>query len=238
MTKLFYLTFFTALICSCNEFDEPGLINNPDQIFSKSPVITSVNPAGVAVAGVREIEIIGSNFAVDEKDTNWIFIGGEPADVKSVSENKIVVYRPAAFGDDIGITVVIPNALNVAQVLDYKIEDPIEEFGDFTRENYDLMSLAVDADENLFVATRRKVLKLSSDGINLTTLVSLGSTFAKITDLKFGYNSLLYAAVSKKDKYVIDPVTGEEQKYVTLSRNTEKLDFDQNGNLYTGKRDG
>lgn len=232
------VVIMTLLITGCNSFDEPELINNPDQTYTLDPAITSVFPADSAIAGVREIIISGENFAVNGIDTNWIFIGGEPVVTKSITANEIVVHRPNTSGEDISITVVVPSALNIAQVLNYKIEAPVEEFGDFSRENYDLMSIEVDMEENLYVATRRKIMKLTPDGINLTELGTYGSAFAKITNMKFGPDGLLYVAISKREIYTVNPITGEEIEFISLSSTTERLDFDINGNLYTGRRNG
>lgn len=231
---------FVSLVCfiACNEFDEPGLINEPTMIYAQDPVINGIQPSGSAVAGVREITILGSNFAGSNVDTNWVFIGGEAANIKDVSENEIVVYRPVVYGDDIDISVVVPNALGVAKASDYKIEEAIEDFGDFTREPFDLMAIAVDENENLYVASRRRVLQLSSDGIDLIQIASLSSRFAKITDMKFGPGGLLYTAVSRREFYTIDVNTGEATEIHKFSKNTDKFDFDVNGNIYSGRRDG
>ena len=226
-----------AFVNGCTSYNEPPVINSPNQQYTNSPVITSVSPANEAAAGVREIVINGDNFAVNGVDTNWVFIGGTSAMIKSITANKIVVYRPPTSGE-VNISVVIPNALNVAKVNNYQIEEPVESWGDFSYQNYDLTAIEVDNNENLFVATRREIWKLAPDGIELTQIVRLGSAFATITDMKFGPDGYLYVAIGRRELYKIDPITGADQEFISMPKNTEKLDFDANKNIYTVRKDG
>jgi hypothetical protein len=243
--KLLYQFIFVSLIMfllsSCTHFDEPGLINQPDQTYSENPVITGITPSDSAVAGVREIIIAGQNFSIDGKDTNWVYIGGKAAEIKSVSSSQLVVYRPVIFGNSLDINVVIPSALSIAKVLKYKIEEPVIEFSDFSYQHYTLTAFDVDNQENIYVGTHRALLKLAPNGIDLNEIAgssTLGSAFNTFTDMKFGPGGYLYALVGRKDIYRLDPATGENNSYVTLPNNSDKLDFDANQNIYTGRRDG
>lgn len=237
-SSIFFIASLLIVLASCVDYEEPDLINDPNISYSATPVINSVNPPDSAVAGVRTIILNGSNFAVSNEDTNWVYIGGVPASVRSVTSDQIIIDRPAAAGENLNITVVKPTALGAANIEHYKIEDPVVEFGDFARENYDLMAIEVDANENLYIATRRSILKLTPDGINLTEFVSLGSAFSKFTDLKFGPEGYLYAAISKDEMYRIDPVSGADEEYVSFDEKVEKFDFDENNNIYAARDDG
>lgn len=223
---------------ACNEFEEPPTIYNPDTEFTVSPVINTILPADSAIGGVREIVIMGENFAVNGIDTNWVKIGGVDAEIKSISANEIVVYRPSSFGEGLSITVTVPTAESVADVPDYKVEEPIIDHGDFSGDSYSLFSMIADKNDNLYIGTRREIQKLTADGIFLTTIGEYPSAFAKITDLKFGSDGFLYAAISKKEIYKINIETGEQIEYVSLAKTSEKIDFDNNDNLYAARRDG
>ncbi len=227
-----------ALFAGCNEFDEPEVINITGQEFGSDPVISEIIPADSALAGIRELVIRGSNFATGGADTTWVYIGGEAAAPKSLSSTEIVVDRPSLYGDDIAISVVVPTALSVAQVNSYGIEMPVEEWGDFSYENYDLTSMEVGPDETIYVATRRKIITLASDGVTINTLGEYPSAFANITSLKFGPDGYLYALVGKKDLYRIDISTGLEENFARIPKNTTQMDFDENGNIYCARKDG
>src|SRR5690606_36936557 len=170
---------------SCSEYEEPGLINNPDKTYPANPVITSIEPADAAVAGVREITINGQNFA-EGNASNWVFFGTQNAIIKSVSPNKIVVYRPTNAGNSLTVKVVNPDALGFSRIDGYDIEVPVVQFGDYSRYNYNLTAVEADNQEYLYVASRRIIYRVPPDGIEIEELARLGSTFAEITDLKFG----------------------------------------------------
>lgn len=229
-----------VIFTACEKYEEPPTIYNHETEYATSPVINSIVPADSAIAGVREIIISGSNFAVNGVDTNWVKIGGIDAKIKSLTANEIVVYRPSSFGEGLNITVTIPTAISVASVEDYKVEEPLIEHGDFSTNTYPLRSIESDKNDNLYIGTRREIFKLSTDGIFLEPINSkkYPSAFAKITCLKFGADGFLYAAISKKEIYKIDINTGEQTEYVKLKKNSEKLAFDSNGNLYAAKKDG
>lgn len=240
-SRLLHLCYILSLIvifAGCNNFDEPDVINNTNQTYPENPQITGIIPSDSAIAGVREIQILGHNFAVNGSDTNWVFIGGEPALIKSVTADKIIVHRPSASGDDMTIAVVIPSALGTAQLNNYKIEEPISEFGDFSRENYDLMAIEVDQNENLYIASRRRILHLTSDGVYLTQLLSLGSKFAGITDIKLGPGGLLYVLTGDKELYTLNLESGADEIYSKFSQDAERFDFDVNNNIYGGYKRG
>lgn len=237
--KVFGLLVFSIIgFVACNEYVEPPTIYNPETQYRVSPAINSIIPANEAIGGVREIIIVGENFAVNGTDTNWVKIGGVDAEIKSITENEIVVYRPSSFGEGLSITVTIPTAIAVADVSDYSVEEPIVDHGNFSGDSYSLFSIVSDENDNLYIGTRREIQKLSADGIFLTTIGEYASAFAKITDLKFGPEGFLYAAISKGEIYKINIETGEEVEYVDLPKSAEKIDFDNNNNLYAARRDG
>ena len=236
--------FILIFISACTDYDEPVLIDDPDINYSASPVVSGIEPAGVAIAGVREIVINGQNFATGGNDTNWVYFGAEPALIKSVTQDKIIVYRPPNSGESLTIKVTKigksdPGALSVAKVEDYDLELPIEEFGDYTRLNYDLMAVEIDLQENIYVATRRAVFTAPPDGIDIVQLADLGSSFATITDIKFGPGGYLYILTGQREIYRMDLSSPDNpEEYIRISERAARMDFDANGNIYTGRRDG
>jgi len=237
----YLITFFVlSFVFACTKYEEPGLINDPNKTYSKSPVVTGVIPKDSAIAGVREIIISGTDFATGGGDTTWVYIGGKPAKIKSISSDRIVIYRPALaddkYGKPIHISVLNPNALGTAKITNYKLEQPVIRYGNFSNYIYNLFAVEVDRQENLFIATRRYVLKF--DGREITQSPQLTNDFARITDLKFGPGGYLYIPVDKADIYRMDVSTWKTEKYVTLPNVTSRIDFDEKGNLYTAKANG
>ena len=232
------ITFFS--IYRCSEYEEPLLINEPTIDYAVNPVIISVEPADSAIAGVRQITIQGENFLFSGEDsTTYVYIGGEIAKIRTISEDEIVLDRPKVYGDDMAISIMIPRAQSVAQV-DYKIERPVAPFSDFQYVASALSSFAIAPNEDLYVAASRRIYHLTEDGLYLTELIYLPSAFRQMTDIKLGPEGYLYIARRDEELYRIDPTaaTPEEELYTELSEDVNYMDFDENGNLYCGDRDG
>ena len=235
-------------IGSCNEYKEPPMITEPVIEYADNPTITAISPSEVAVAGVRDITISGTNFATDGgMDTTIVYIGGELANIKNITSNQIVIYRPVIFGENLMIRVVVPSALNVGGLDGYDVEEPILKFGDFSRQAYDLYAIAVSETEDLYIATSYKILHLTSDGINLKTMAILNPvTFGTITDMKCGPGGYLYLLTGRKKMYRLMPnpditdstYADSDIHYADLSKNSEFFDFDANDNIFFGRRDG
>ncbi len=238
ITSLMIIYLFTK----CSNYEEPPLIYNPDNLqFAASPKITSIIPKDSARAGIREIVINGENFGTTADNNTVIFVGGKIAEIKSLSSNQIVIYRPqleqSKYNKPLEVIVSVQKALELAKIKNYKINAPFEQYGDFTNYTYNLFAIDVDKQENLYIATRRALLKY--DGKEIVRIGGqLPSDFSKVTDLKFGPGGFIYALVSKNILYRLDPNTAAEEKYLTLPKECDRLDFDQYNNLYTAKKDG
>jgi hypothetical protein len=254
---VFYLTIFlTFFLGSCTEFEEPGLIYDPNRInTTKSPAIDEIIPGGSAVAGVREITILGKNFI--PRDTIWVqrdtvmvprdsaqlFIGGRVARLKSISDSVIIAYRPPNYGQLI-VEYVIPNADAVSNRISYNVERPITELVGY--ENVTPFVMDIDRYDTAWVCKRRIIYKVDPSGINLLRWRStdLPAAFLKFWDAKFGKGGYLYLIVDLRTGIyrlnrndTLNPVV-----YATLPMPAtyypRKMDVDENGNIYAGGSNG
>lgn len=231
-----------STLIKCSNYEEPPLIYNPENLqFAPSPKISSIIPKDSARAGIREILINGENFGTTSDNNTIVFVGGKIAEIKSLSSNQIIIYRPqlelSKYNKPLEVVVSVQKALELAKVKNYKINKPFEQYGDFTNYTYNLFAIEVDKQENLYIATRRALLKY--DGKEIVRIGGqLSNDFSKVTDLKFGPGGYLYALVSKNILYRLDPVTAAEEKYLTLPKECDRLDFDRYNNIYTAKKDG
>lgn len=242
---IIHICYLSLLILfnSCDQFDAPNKINDPPPL-TEGPVINSITPSDSAIAGVREITITGANFAANGTDTNWVFVGNEPVIIKSVTQNEIVIYRPPVFGDALNISVTVPMVPSQpASVSNYKLEEPVVQFGDFSLIAREFSVMELDKNDFLWINAGRYIYRVTSDGLNDTLFLGQGdlsSAFSNTSDLKFGPGGFLYIAIrSRRDIYRVDPnIGGTPELYITIPENTEKMDFDANGNIYTGDREG
>jgi len=227
---------------SCNEFNEPGIIFDPNRVNpTKSPTITSVDPPGSAIAGVREITISGQSFTAGE--TTWVYIGNQSPMIKTLTDTKIVVYRPTNYGSSLEIKVVVPSADVVAKVSNYNLEQPISDVPIF---NGPPKFFVIEADKSgcFWVCAPRAIFRVTPDFLFFTTFMDrtkLNTRFTQFTDIKSGRGGFLYLATGfRPEIFRVDPADSSKpvEVYATLPSNTAKLDFDEQGNIYTGGSDG
>jgi hypothetical protein len=226
----------------CNEFTEPGTIFDPNQVNpTENPAITSVDPPGSAIAGVREITISGQNFMAG--DTTWVYIGNQSPIVKTLTDTKIVVYRPPNYGSSIDIKVVVPSADVVGKVSNYNLEQPINEVPIF---NSPPKFFVIEADKSgsVWICAPRAIYRVTPDGLFVTTFMDrtkLNTRFTQFTDIKSGVGGFLYLVTGVGTEISrVDPAdsTKAVEAYATLPSTTAKLDFDEQGNIYTGGSGG
>lgn len=242
--KFVFLAVALAIfvLIKCTKYEEPPLIYNPESLqLAASPKVSSIVPKDSARAGVREIVINGENFGVIQDNNTVVFIGGKIAEIKSLTPNQIVIYRPqlelSKYNKPLDVVISVQKALELAKIKNYKVNTPFEQYGDFNNYTYNLFAIEVDKQENLYIATRRALLKF--DGREIVRVGGqLSNDFSRVSDLKFGPGGLLYALVSKNILYRLNPNTAAEEKYLTLPKECDRLDFDQYNNIYTAKKDG
>jgi hypothetical protein len=207
-----------------------------------------VTPPGSAIAGVREITIQGENFTVG--DTTWVFIGNQSPMIKTLTDAEIVVYRPTNYGSSLEIKVVVPSADVVAKVSSYNLEQPTIELPIF---NGPPQFSVIEADKygSFWICSPRAIFRVTPDGLFFTTFMDrtmLNSRFTSFADMKFGLGGYLYLVTGNRYLYTgtrteifrVDPAdsTKAVEVYATLPSNTARLDFDEQGNIYTGGSEG
>ncbi|RPI05652.1 MAG: hypothetical protein EHM64_05775 [Ignavibacteriae bacterium] len=253
-----YIMFSVALssmvlLSGCNKYDTPPTIWNPGASYATGASIASVTPANTAVAGVREITVLGK-FA-DSLNSNWIYIGSQTAMVKKFSKgaaiDTLVLYRPPVTGT-VEIKIVVPNADSIAKV-PYTLESPSTPF-DISGINITGTPCFMDLDKNgtIWIAYRGYIYRESPDGLGLPAqykdtsylkprIRNAASAFSRdFADMKFGPGGFMYATfVSINNIYCMHPDSATPYVYATLAANqTQFFDFDDNGNIYTGKSAG
>jgi hypothetical protein len=253
---LLILTLF--FLCACNHFDEPTGVWDPNRPLPKGPYISNVIPANIAAAGVREITIIGQNFSTNP-DSFFVSFGLQPLTIKSISvsatTDTIVISRPAISGFN-NISIMYPAADSIVKY-PYTIENPIT--ADAVVSNIfsgDLLIMEADKGDTIWIADMPNsgiklghIYKLLPDGVTMTVFKDTSYLNPKIynkaftnafADLKIGTGGFLYATFANVNSiFCMNPNSSTPVIYATLSANsTAKFDFDDNGNIYTGKNNG
>ncbi|MFH1194090.1 MAG: IPT/TIG domain-containing protein [bacterium] len=223
------LLFFLLIISGCKSditqpiWDKP--YTNPP-----TPKITSVVPAQAA-AGVNTITINGENFTA-APGVNYVYFDNTPSEVLSSTSTSIVVRRPNVVTDSAVIKVVPSKALMAAKYSPYKVDQVIEEYGEFT-DNITLNVVVTDNQENLYVVEGKNIHKVTPAGEKSVLVIANRPAF----DAKIGPDGNLYLLGNNRAIDKVDLSTGELiSKWVQLpsGKNAKYGDFDDNGNFYVG----
>jgi hypothetical protein len=258
---------------SCNHFTSPTAVWNPNQQYATGGTISSVLPSNsgisslpsnTAIAGVREITIIGKNFS-KSIDSDWVWYDVDSASVKSYSlggaTDTIVIYRPPNFGTNLYMKLVIPASDSVGKY-EYNMEQPVSstDLSSAISGSFVMTSSAGNGSgDTIWIATTGYIYELlpgeiipvafmDTSYLKPKILISgkLGaSDFASpFMDMKVGPEGRLYATFNNPKTsnviYRLDPDSSMPVAYATISKTKTAafFDFDDNGNLYTGNANG
>ncbi len=225
------MTASLAVMTGC-EYDVAEPQWDKPYVPPPTPVITQINPAASANAGVNLITILGENFA-ELPDTNGVYFDNVPADLVATSATSVTVRRPNLVTDSCTVMIVPPKALVVAKYGPYKITAVTERYGGFLS-NVILSAIAVDQAENLYVveSATRNIDKVTPTGQN--TVVGVATRVP--TDARIGPGGNLYLLGNNRSIDVVNLVTGvvKEWRKCPSGKLVKVGDFDANGYFYTG----
>jgi hypothetical protein len=242
-----------TLLGACNKFDPPSAIWNEGQAYSAGAAVSNVLPLGSAAAGIREITIVG-HFS-KSIDSNQVYVGSQRAIIKrmSATADTLVIYRTPNYGA-LYVQVVIPAADSIRNSFPYTLDNPITAF-DISGIVGTTCLLEKGNNDTMWIASKGVLSRLKLDGVSLPVtfkdtsylkpkIKNVNTDFANnFADLKFGPKGLLYAtfvSTSTISIYAMNPDSATPVVYAAgfVKNQVGKLDFDDNGNLYTGNTQG
>lgn len=241
MKKYFYnekikyiLSIFliVLLITGCEEDYSPSLF---EQIPppSEPPVITSVEPAQEALAGVTKITILGNNFS-SVPHYNMVFFNGASAEILEVSSTKLVVQAPNLVSDSVVIKVAVVGSELFSNFYQYKLKPTIKEF--YTKfQDFEIPhSITVDNNNNIYVSLEgRGIKKITSDEVMTDYAPKGAETFWN--SFKFGAGLQIYATKNLRGVWKItEGQTPPNSPWVATPTGSRiiDIDFDQNLNCW------
>lgn len=226
---IFTILIATLSIMTGCEYDVAEPLWEQDYSNPPAPVITSVEPADVAPAGINTITIYGENFAESAED-NLVYFNNVKADIISAGSTEITVYRPNLVADSAEIKVVSNDALVVAKMGPYKLNPVMERFGSFV-DNNELAAIVVDTDENVYAIQFSPLIvyKVTPEG-DKTILNDMGGIpYGAV--MGPGDNIVIFQ--NKKQIFQMNTATGDSSVFAEVDKNVRFGDFDEYGNLYT-----
>lgn len=233
-----------SLFVGCNEMEDTGSIYDPNILNTATSVqITDVDPE--TAGSTSEITIKGSGFA-EGIDNNWVYFNNVPAVIKSLTSSEIVVYRPDIVSDSIKIKVASSGVVGQGiYANNYPMEAIIDTFNVFLQNLDKITNFCVDKDDYVYLLFFRtsEIRKFNSLGKEDSTFAPVtGSSVLYALDIKEGPEDYIYFLRKQGSRTRIyrfdENAGGEPESYERVSGSFASFDYDQNGHMYLGGRDG
>lgn len=215
----------------CNEEDTIPSLWDPNYVPKAAPVVVSLTPANVGLAGIEEVTITGHNFSPIISE-NAVYFGNRMGTIISADTNKLVVKAPNFVKDTLFVKVSRQNALLMSNSVQYKLISAfrvVAEFGPGAGTTPAGLTFDKNGNMYYFLGGIRRI-----DTIGVTSVFAPRGAETFWSSLKFGRDGSLFAARSVAAVFRI--VQGvAPATWVTSSAglgSTTDFDFDQNGNMW------
>jgi len=226
------------LIAACDTGPADSLYD-PDRQPLPDPVISSVSPAGSALAGVDRVTITGQNFS-STPGRNLVYFGDDKAQVLSATATELVVLpqpvpaeavdiRVSVIGDEVG-------AENFSNAFTYRMDPAFSTFGSLLK----IESPSAMTTDDAGVMYMGLVSAGISTGFKTIQTDGTRGDFASTTfqwrGLALGPDGLLYAARGIRALFRFEE-GGNQQTFAALTPSSLRLStitFDPDGNAWTG----
>lgn len=239
--KPFSLVLFTAaaglmIIGSCDN-PKTGSLFDPNYVAPRpSPTITTITPAGGALAVVDTLIISGTNFSPALSE-NTVYFDGRPTSLVSSTPTQLKLLSPAISGDTIKIKVGVVGADKFSNTVSYKLEPAIAQFGGLA--GFELATaITTDNSGNLFTSytannVEAGILKLTPTGVRSQFAASTAGVTQWFAT-KVGPGGTIYAVRNVRAIYSYAPNGGSAALWVAFPSGVAifDLDFDQDKNLW------
>ena len=172
-TLRFRLVPLAALVFALAACDSGGSsLYDPDAQTGPAPVIASVSPDGVVLAGVDAVTIRGQNFSAAPSENRVVFddaAGNSAAgEVLTASPSELVVRTPNLPNAALRVRVAVQGAQDYSNPVPLPLSPAFESFGDIGRTEVPY-GIAADADGTLYLSLENEgvsvgVIQIAPDG--------------------------------------------------------------------------
>ena len=228
-----HILFLIILVFSCDDPDYPEDIWNEDDTGGLSPVVTSVEPADGAFAGIDTLTITGQSFS-DTEEENIVYFNNLLGNIVDATPNRILVIPPNLVSDSVKIKVAVQGAFLFGEYnAQYILTAAVMDYGPFDQFT-DIYSLDLDREENVIVSMEGSPnAEFWKVDTNQDSTVWSGS-LSKGSGMKLGPDGSVYFVNYQRYLYKDEEGTPKENTEIfkRVNGNSTDLDFDASGNLY------
>lgn len=215
----------------CAEDPQKSLYElDPTYSQKPDPIITKVEPAAGAYAGISEVTITGTNFDPSENYSHTrVYFGGKKAQINSMTSDEIICIAPVIAGDSLLVKVQVDGATLFGVSEPYKLEYAQKDYGGITGA-FNAYGLAVDLDENLYVSLGEgKILKVTPEEEQIDYLTSEQGVDGFYKAMKMGPNKTLFTA---RTVFIYQFPEGGTGTRARMTKSINDFDFDENLNIF------
>ncbi|HUF08417.1 MAG TPA: IPT/TIG domain-containing protein [Rhodothermales bacterium] len=225
---------FLGGVAGCDSGPGQSLYD-PDRESGADPVISNVEPAGSAFAGVDVVTVAGQNFSTT-LENNLVFFGKARGEVLEASASALLVLPPNEPAENAEIKIAVIGAENFSNSIPYKLEAAVESFGDIAAFE-EPFGMTTDADGNLVVSIFSDgrsigIIEFAPDGSRRTWV----QTTFKWDGLAFGTDGMLYAVRGLRAAFRFAE-GGAQEAFAIIEDQSVKLStitLDASGDFWTG----
>lgn len=221
------------MMAGCNE-EPPASLYSDNYTSRPQPVVSTLNPATTALAGVTTITITGTNFSAVASE-NQVYFDATPATILTASTTQLTVRAPNLVKDTVQVRVSVYKSDKYSEAKSYKLLAAVMDFGGLAKTD-EPWAVTADAAGNIYVSISASgVKKITPAGVK-TDYASHAAGVTKWSAMKIGPGGVLYSARILRVIYTTPAGGGAPAIWVTGSAigNIYDLDFDAQGNCWAG----
>lgn len=226
-------------LAGCETEPPPGLYEEP-YVSGPQPTITSIAPPADALAGVTILTINGTNFSATAGN-NLVFFDNVLVPVTTASATQLTFKAPILPKDSIKVKVAVQGSELFSSVFVYKLALAANEKFGGVASGEEPVGMDCDAAGNLYVSMLKDglgagVKKFTTAGVRSDYSPAFSGAVASWRGMKFGPGGALFTVASRNIIFRIPPGGGAAAIWLsgTGLGNLYDLDFDANGNIWTG----
>ena len=230
------LLLLVVLVYGCDSPEKTSLFDPNYEPERPQPEISEIYPAEGYLAGLEGIQIFGDNYVMNE---TFVYFDDRRADIMNMDIDAITVRAPNVTGDSVRVRVSVLKNDKYSETRYYPMEQGVSMIEGFDENTYEAFGMATDSDNNIYTSlmisdTNEGIYKFDQDG--------QASPYAAFPDytlrsLLFGPDGYLYfLRGGSLSNFVgrFPPGGGNPEVFVSGLSRLEDMDFDKNGNLWTG----
>lgn len=245
MIKILYklstsvLILVSLIFLSCDEEPTPSLYELPAG-GQPTPVITSIDPPGAALAGVTELTITGQNFN-PSVEGNSVFFNGVKAKLLSASTTQLKMIAPNVVADTVIVKISTYKSLEFSNEAIYKLLTAQEEYYKFNPNNREIpFAFLFNSSGEMLVSLNSTsggpyafgIKRITPARDKLIDYIPMGNA-QKWDCLKFGPGNQLYGSRTVNAIWKLNEGVAPQSPWTSATGSLNKdIEFDMNQNIW------